>query len=799
MVRHELKTWRRPLHATILDDGSLLAVVSSSHRVNIYSLCEEEARHIQELELNDVPQALALSPTGGVLALAYRDRIEVYAIGEATLATERRAVRCAGVNSMSFSPDGVMLIGSCEDGGNGLVTISVPFFTEPDADSSPRDAQVRMWTTQILFPDIIQDYSHACLLPLHTEGDGTWILGFDREIGAFRAIGASNIHSGTAYFTSPLSSAGSEEPPPIMSPAVDCAGELVVLGFQHAGLWIYGIPDRLDIAPIATANGGPVDPHEFSRASVRDNVSRLQGSITRPKVIIRGHKVSDMPGVTAARWVGDSNHTWDHRRLVAVAPGGINPPTIGEEDVPVDGGRVLLLDFTRSSDNGDVTELSIEIGEAQPKMLNETNASMDTEVELERRRTRLHRRNDPSRPRAVARESYPAASVVSPTQPLPRRRINSILSNSSNDLGDDDALLGLDAPYDNTQPRSRDTLRRAATAAAVSRSRYNPRHRDESQRVYDSRPVPPIFQVPHESDADNWVPPPPPYSREATAPLPDYLRRSLLPSRTEPVQPVTTAPSWIRRAQTTRLDNTTEETSSRTPLQRLNTISGSRLASRMRRNSRETEPPERRQTLFLRRRLSSSSRTQGSDTPDSSQIAQLQPGLAAHSVARLPPIADTSSQGTPTFPNPREAVQPAPVPVAQPGPTIVEPIENEMLNLQHAVPPMIGNIISAPSNHPYSLSSPNLQFSEPYHNPVSLPQDSWLRPGYHRAADRRSQSHDIRQTTATIPALNRRASTDPTLSTSSQPSNDLWRRRIEDWNDNTIHERNKRRNKCIVM
>ncbi|KAL4890834.1 hypothetical protein BDV59DRAFT_183752 [Aspergillus ambiguus] len=806
VVRHELKTWRRPLHATILDDGSLLAVASSSHQVNIYSLSNDEARHTQELKLTDVPQALALSPTGGVLAIAYSDRIEVQAIGENALVTERRAVRCAGVNSMSFSPDGVMLLGSCEDDRHaGLVTISVPFFTEPDADSSPRDAQIRMWTTQILFPDIIQGYSHACLLPLHTEGDGNWILGFDKEVAAFRAVGAGNINSGTAYFASPIATNRLEESTPNMPPTVDCTGELAALGFQGSGIWIYGIPDRLDIAPVSAppavcelVNGVPICSKALlATEPLQDNMLRLQESITRPKVIIRGHKLSDMAGVTAARWVGNANLMVGHRRLVAVAPGGIRPPTIGEEDVPVDGGRVLLLDFERSTNNGSLTELSIEIGEAQPKMLNEPNSSLDTEVELERRRTRLHRRNHSLRTRGT-RESYPAASSVAQTHSFQRRRNSSVLSSSSNDLGDDETFQGLDAPYDNTQPRSQDTLRRAATAAAASRGRYNPRYREDSRRIYDNRPVPPIFQIPHESDADNWVPPPPPYSREPDAPLPEHLRRTLLPSRTEPVQRVTDLPSQVRRSQTTRLENMSEESPSRTPLQRLNTISGSRFASRIRRNSGETL--DRRPSIFRRRSSSASRSPRSADSltvPQHSTPVQLDRPVT--SVSRLPPIADVSSQGTPTFPNSLEATLAAPsqAPSAaanQTGTPASPPIEDELLNLQHAIPPMAGNM----NNHPYSLSSPNLQVGEFNYYSPTIPQDSWLRPGYHRAVDRRSQSHDLRQTAA-IPHLNRRASTDPTLSTSSQPSNDLWRRRIEEWNEQTIYERSKRRNKCIVM
>ncbi|GAB1206623.1 hypothetical protein APSETT445_005313 [Aspergillus pseudonomiae] len=787
VVRHELKTWRRPLNATILDDGSLLAVVSSSHQVNIYSLSNEEARHVQNIKLNDVPQALALSPTGGVLAIAYTDRIEVYAIGEGTLATERRAVRCAGVDSIAFSSDGVMLLGSSSDSQNtSLVTITVPFYTEPVTDISAREAHTRMWTTQILFPEIIQSYSHACLLPLHTEGDGSWILGFDKEAAAFRAIGANNVNSGTVYFVSPTSGNGLQESPPIMLPTVDCTGELAALGFQDSGLWVYGIPDRLDIAPSSTlaaalcaSDNGPSHRAE-EMVSLPDNAQRLQHSIAKSKMLIRGHKMSDMSGITAACWVRHADAPADHRRLVAVAPGGISPPTIGEEDVPVDGGRVLLLDFERSPKDGSSTEISIEIGETEPKMLHEPNTSLDTEVELERRRTRLHRGNSSYRARTVARESYPAAISMSQSPPLIIRRNSSYFSVSSNDIGDGDTPPLPDTPYDNTQPRSRDTLRRAATAAATSRTRYNPRYRDESRRVLEARPVPPIFQVPHESDADNWVPPPPPYTREPDAPLPEYLRRTLLPSRTEPAQRVSDVPDGLQRSRTTRLEDMAEEPLPRTPLQRLNTISGSRLASLVRRTTRASEAPglSRTQSNLVQRGASDHPYSQNGEVPSvPSAPLHIQPqAIATSQEVDQNTVGNLDSTNLHYTAATTATILPAPVQQASLQETQTESVVSpgELLEWQDAVPEipdMLPNL-----NHPYSLSSPNLQFPDPQYASLDIPRDSWLRTGYHRSMGRRPQSQDIRQESPAIPPLNRRASTDPTLSTSSQPSNDLWRR-----------------------
>ncbi|KAL4911810.1 hypothetical protein BDW62DRAFT_196177 [Aspergillus aurantiobrunneus] len=762
-VRHELKTLRRPLHATILDDGSLLAVVSSTHQVNIYSLSSAEAKLIQNLKLNDVPRTLALSPVGSVLAIAYNDMVEVYAVGEGALATERRAVRCARVDSLSFSSDGVILLGSSDNSVSGnLVTITVPLFGEQEAEFSVRDVQAQMWTTQILFPDVVHNYSYACLLPLHTEGEGSWILGFDNQIGAFRAIGMNKSSTGTAYFASPMVEHTLEEHPPVMMASSDCEGELVALGFRDSGVWVYGLPDRLDIAPV----GSQSRPHTAQTPSTnftdpRTNFTRLLQTINRPKVLIKGHRVTDIPGITAARWVRHNHNLGERRRLAAVAPGGVDHASFGEEDVPLDGGRILLLDFARSATNGSVAELVIEIGEAQPVLLREPNSSLDTEVELERRRTRLHRGNSAGILGRGVRESYPAASSSNRGRP---RRNSSYLSASSSEVGDGEISAIPDSPYDNTQPRSQDTLRRAATAAAANRRRVA----NETRRVYHDTPVPPIFQIPHESDADNWVPPPPPYSREADAPLPDYLRRTLLPPARRPAQ---IAAETFRRSLSTRFSS---DSSSRPSLHRLNTVTGPNTTSRMRRHMGDpstSDNPRRRASIIRRREGSSSQTQQLSSVIESTIPAQ------SHD-----PFVSASGQNH----RPPDQIQPM---------TIQLPDNGQFTDSQHAMP-AVPPTPPAMNNYLYSISSPNL--IPPEHMP-----DTPDTPAYNANARQhdRAQSHDYRPSLSAIALRNRRASTDPTHSSSqSVAPEQQWRRRIEEWNERTIYERSKsHRSKCSVM
>lgn len=790
VIRHELKTWRRPLSATILDDGSLLAVVSSKHQVNIYSLSDDEAKHVQVLALNDVPRTLALSPTGGVLAIAYNNGIEVYALGEGVLSNERRAVRCAEVDSISFSSDGTMILGSSVDcERNSLVTITVPFSTETDAGLPLREVQTRLWTTQILFPDTIQGYSHASLLPSHEEGDGGWFLGHDSRISAFRATRINNTNSGTPYFVNPTLGDELPEPLPFMVPTADGKGELVALGFQECGVWLYGVPDRLDVAPPSLAleshTNGATQPTRL-HSGLQDNCLRLQRMVNQPNVLLSGHKVIDMPGIAAACWVQQSPSIVGSR-LVAVAPGGINLPTIGEEGVPVDSGRVLVLDFERSPKDGEIVEIEIEIGEALPKLLKEPNSSMDTEVELERRRTRLHRGTAPAlRLRTAARVSHPAVASRDHKLP-PTTSGNRASPNPSNDTEPGSSVQVPEIPYDNTQPRSRDTLQRAATAAAATRGRYNPRYSYEASRTRRE------LQIPHESDADNWVPPPPPYTREPDAPLPEYLRQTLLPTGSEPLQMIGSTPSQIRRAFTTRLENMTQDIPSRSlpTFQRLNTITGSRLAGRMRRIRVDSEAHDvGRQRGLLHRRRESSSRHRAfldrQPEPVETHLSQQAPIPAVHE-----PTPDPTSSNL-AIPNAPDTLQvPTPPRQLQRDNDSDERLADDEEWQESAQ--IIQSATSGLNFHPFSFSTPELRVPDSPIEPEPEPNIAGQA-----GAEQADQNQDTLLPTRRRTHLHRRVSTDPTHSQSSL--NDDWRRQIEVWNEHTIYERSKRsRSRCIVM
>ncbi|KAJ5500060.1 hypothetical protein N7453_009111 [Penicillium expansum] len=680
-VKHELKTRRRPLGTTIRDDGSLIAVLSSTHRVHIYQLSDHEAKHIQAITLNDAPRDIKFSPSGSVLALAFEDSIEVYAVGEEALPTDRRAVRCPRVDALSFSPDGAMLLGFTAE---GIVTVTPPFYTETGTDASPEELEMRMWTTQILFPETIGCHiTHVSLIAGQEESDHYWVMGYDKQLGAFRALQLNN-NAGIVYFASPFLADESREMRPSMRPATDDAGELAALGFQDSELWIYGMPDLGASETTGTHVGGG---HHYGGCAPRDNLAQLQKIVQQPKILIRGGG------------------------LVAVAPGGVRSQNFGEEDIPVDGGRILLLDFERSTMNGETIELDIEVGETAPKILMEPDSSLATEVELERRRTRLHRGDTATTFAAIGNS---AITRESRALPLHFRRNSLAIPTSPSETSRGNII---DLPYDNTQPRSSEVLHRAATAAASTRGRYDPRYRNTLNLPR---------QIPHESDADNWVPPPPPYKRETAGPLPDDLQRMLLP-------PVNVANSTSRpegEANRSRPQSVN--------FQSLETMTG----ARHRENSihRDFNPDQ----LV----------PQDSFT---SNFSQEQPGSAWRPPTTIQPT-------TPTV-----VVYPAELP----------PQENTM-PLPYLRASALGDALGD-AYFPYSVSSPNLlHIPQPYEDEQGTVADD---------------DHEIPQRQR---SFQRRVSTEP--SSLPPPTNEEWRRRIQDWNDNTIKERGrKRRGKCHVM
>ncbi|KAL1958400.1 hypothetical protein VTO42DRAFT_4501 [Malbranchea cinnamomea] len=551
-VLHELKTLRRPVAATISDDGTTLAVASSERQVNIYMLTNGSATLTQSISPAGVPRVLEFSPEGSVLSVAYDGGVEVFALGESALPTDRRAVRCSRIDHLTFSRDGLMLLGSSRNAQfPNLVTISPPLYIDTTSSLSVSELRSRMWTTQMLFPEVNLNYSHVTTVPSAANDDGgAWVVAYDWNAKAFRMLQVDGPQRGSTYFVGPGADSERDEPGPSMIPTSSEDGDLLAIGFYDSEIWLYGLSNTSTQGESRTTDA--FQSHLASRCQ-SSNFNRLKKMIEGSKTLVHGHSLASLEGVTAIKWI--KAQSFPERpfsdRLVAVAPGGVNQTWSGlAGEFPVDGGRIMLFDFSCSASNGEQNEVTIEVGEADPTPLAEPGApTLDVEVELERRRTRINRRAGLD---VAARYSIPSRAVrdldniltMSPTSIHRRNSHSQPNSPTSSELAA--ALTFIDNPYSNTAPRSRDTLNRAATAAASNRGRS----RYENTRFAQSNRGRMIRQIPHESDADNWVPPPPPYTQHPSAPLPEHLQRLLMSNIPEPDRQF----DHLRRSQSSPLD-----------------------------------------------------------------------------------------------------------------------------------------------------------------------------------------------------------------------------------------------------
>ena len=585
-VQRELKVLRRPISAAILDDGCILAVLSSDHLVNIYNLKNPMVKHVRVISLDEPPHVIALAPKGEVLAAAFDGGIELHSLAPSALASEHRAIKCDRVDALRFSGDGTVLVGTTKNSTNpNTVILSAPYYTE-DHHHLPASEQIsQLWTSQILFPNSSRDCSNAALLPNRSDGDTSWIFTYDKVFESFRAVRTDDLRNGTTYFTGP-------RPPkrdgsrnirkklaPCTLPTPSNHGELVAAGFLGQEVWLYGVPEGLDTTAVtqtddpnaqsASSSSGQGTP---SGATMSPSTSLTRGEaaeLTRlPKwqvlvdkyrnVFAKGRRVAEISGVSGVCWVSRKQEKAGplslRERLIIFAPGGIPGDPDLEQDgfASVDGGRLVILDFDRTSRDGMVEEVTFEVGNAIPDLLEEKDIDMESEVALARQRTV---RNLPDRRTTVvdvlasapelpplpptanaiananAAAAAAAAATGSASLPIVPASLPEVADSSAEGLSLEEASEVFDGPYSHTQPRSRTSLYRSATAVAANRERNPPRIISEARVEYrrpNSR-----RELPHESDADNWVPPPPPYTAEPDTPLPEHLRATLLPRQPE--------------------------------------------------------------------------------------------------------------------------------------------------------------------------------------------------------------------------------------------------------------------------
>ena len=551
-----------------------MAVLSTHHQVNLYDLTTQPPKYLRSVTLDNPPEIITLSPKGEVLAAAYDGGVEVHSLLEHALPTDSRTVKCDRVDSLAFSNDGTMLLGTTQANKNpNTVILSAPYFTDADHDLPHSEMVSHMWTSQILFPNSSRDCSHATLLPHQTEGDASWTLTYDRVFESFRAVRTDDLRNGTTYFTGPKPLKSKQRRRsksrliPCTIPTVTQKGDLVAAGFLKSEIWLYGVPEGLDVPNNVTTEdvtqtgaatsssssptvGAPPSTNVTRGGSPElERLPRWQVLVDKNRnVFSKGRRVANVPGMNSMSWVsrplGEVDSCSIKERLIVAAPGGVSGShEFNQEGASVDGGRLIILDFDRTVGESRREGIEIEVGNIEPELLEEKNVDMATEIAIVRRRTVAQRNHGMTRIsvvdalRPMSNEGDipdvpPISSAVSvgfgldstaPEIPAPLEPITPEESPTEG-LSLAEVSEALDGPYSHTQPRSRNTLYRSATAVAANRRRNPPQNPASGHVEYRRTDG---TELPHESDADNWVPPPPPYTPDADGPLPAHLRYAL--------------------------------------------------------------------------------------------------------------------------------------------------------------------------------------------------------------------------------------------------------------------------------
>ncbi|RFU76104.1 hypothetical protein TARUN_6133 [Trichoderma arundinaceum] len=601
-MKREFKMLRRPVSACVSNDATLLAVLSTEMQVDIYDLKQSPPKRKQSMILDNNPRTIALSPCGTVLTAAYDGGIEVQSLTRGASPTDRRAVKCDAVDALAFSFDGTQILGTTlHSSPPSTVVITAPYY-DPGAlamDESEENLSA-MWTTSILFPNSSRDCSHAVLLQDGSQEEAAWAFAYDRSFETFRAVRIDDLRNGTTYFTGPVPKTTSQAKLlPCTLPSATYHGELVSACFHGNEVWVYGVPEDLTAVPEATSaandTSGLARRNSAQSHSSRSPSTRTQevvaptaatGRVPQWQILcdklrnnfVAGHKSSELIGVSNVKWVSGFGDTSLKERLIVTATGVAGPRLVTEdEDMDfVDGGRIALVDFGYALTDGTETEIAIEVGTDDAEVLEEEQRDIETEVAIVRRRTVVQRggargggrRSSLMRTATIAVTPTSATSathsLVSPISPVSSRGTddddplvprtlgrNPVSRPTIREPVDDEEFLSieeqeaLDAPYAHSSPRSGTTLRRAATVAAANR-RLNPRTADG--RPIEYRRADGRREHPHESDADNWEPPPPPYQAEDPGDTPAFLRgRAILAPVSIPgvIQPYSPMPAQV--------------------------------------------------------------------------------------------------------------------------------------------------------------------------------------------------------------------------------------------------------------
>lgn len=506
-----LQVKRKPVAIDVTEDGFLLAVLSRTSQVDLYEIHGEGDNQIKKrrtISLVHEASSIVISPDARILITGNKFGIEVVAIGPDVPETARRTLSGPAGDALEFSDDGrtLLITGYARKSDGSALFVLPGLYDGPlteEGEPIPQPPEAA-WTGSVLFPETARIARQATLLPDADTGTFNELFAFNAEEDSWGIydIACQRFTQRKMFLPDHQRWTRSEfvdDAMPAVSPNADLAAvALRIRGITN--IWVYEVPGW-DYKPSEKAKSqAPIQPC-FCIPIPNDDASTLQE-------------------ICVLRWLRLSA---DVQRLVAVGNSSTLPD---ESDVPGaplgSKGVVIVLDFDKKKPIGGSapTPLKTEY-DLDPlcpgEMLPEGSIDFDREVELVRTRTMAQRRAQ-DRHDGGRRHSRVGSTPVQRARTTANRNPTrpSLQSEESEELSPEEAQAAFEMPYDNQQPRSQASLARAATVAAVSPA--NRRHlRALPFRPLEYRRADGHRELPHESDADNWVPPPPAYTTTAAA------------------------------------------------------------------------------------------------------------------------------------------------------------------------------------------------------------------------------------------------------------------------------------------
>ena len=499
-----LQVKRKPVAIDITEDGFLLAVLSRPSQVDLYEIHGEQGGQIKmrrTVQLVHEASSLVLSPDARILITGNKFGIEVVAVFPHAPATARRTLSGPAGDALEFSDDGrtLLITGYARKSDSSALFVLPGLYDGPlDEEGAPiPQAPEVVWTGSVLFPETARIARQATLLPDADTGTFNELFAFNAEEDSWGIydIACQRFTQRKMFLPDHQRWTRSEFVDDAM-PAVSPNADLAAVALRMRGttnIWIYEVPGWEYKPSEKTKGQAPIQPCFC---------------IPIPKLGADAYQE-----ICVLRWVKISTNV---QRLIAVGNSSIAQTESHVPDVPMGSkGVVIVLDFDKTKPVGSAVPVTSKTEyDMDPlcpgEVLPEGSLDFNQEVELMRTRTLAQRRAQ-DQARGARRSSRSGSSVQrsrTTARPPPMA--------DEEELTAEEAQAAFEMPYDNQQPRSQMSLARAATVAAVSPA--NRRHlRALPFRPLEYRRADGSGQreLPHESDADNWIPPPPAYTAKA--------------------------------------------------------------------------------------------------------------------------------------------------------------------------------------------------------------------------------------------------------------------------------------------